>query len=734
MRANGIAIIAGFLHWLAVQRLRAKRPGLAVLELLGSERDRWALWVPVLIGIGVGLYFSLGEEPSLLAALTGPAVMAVLLVILWWLKAGGGYIALVLQALLCLGVGFAAAKVRTERMDAPVLEREVRNATIEGRITGLRPGSDGFPRVLIRPSSISRLPADKLPRGLRLSYRGDRALLMPGMTVRFRATLMPPPGPVMPHGFDFARQSFFNGLGGVGYIVSKLEKVSDDGDARSIFDKVSIRIVNFRARLAQRLRTVLPGEQGAIAAALVTGDRSGIPPDKVQALRDSGLAHLLAISGLHMGMAGFAIFGLVRGLLAAIPFVALRYPIRKWAAAAGLIGASTYLVISGAPISAQRAFIMLSLVFVAILFDRQAFTLRMVALAAIFILLLQPESLMEAGFQMSFAASTVLVSAYEAKRQWTRRGARGRPKRGSFVMGAGEPLNLTHWFGTKFTRYVGGILLTTLLCDFAIAPFAGYHFNRFANYSLVSNLLAVPAMGTLVMPPAVLGLALMPLGLEAWPLGIMGVGIDQILWVATSVAERNHSVTSVPAWPPLALLLIVMGGLWLLLWSKRWRFGGVAGIAAGLLIAMMAEQPDLLIGRDGKNIAVNTGDDVLDIMKDGRKTYATDTWRRRFGASEKGEEQVASFNCDRLGCVYGLADGRTLVHVSDSRAFFEDCRIADILVTNLYVPKTCIGPALIIDKWDIRDGGAHAIRFLDEGYSVVTSQGVRGNRPWSRGS
>lgn len=330
MRANGIAIITGFLHWLAILRLRARRLGLAVLEHLGSERDRWALWVPVLMGIGIGFYFSLDAEPSLLVSLTGPAVIAVLLLVLWWLKAGGGYVALVLQALLCLGIGFAAAKVRTERMDAPVLEREVRNATIEGRITGLKPGSDGFPRVLIKPLSISRLPADKLPRGLRLSYRGDRALLMPGKTVRFRATLMPPPGPVMPHGFDFARQSFFNGLGGVGYIVSTLEEVPGDDGARSLVAKVSIQVGNFRARLAQRLRLALPGEQGAIAAALVTGDRSGIPPDRVQALRDSGLAHLLAISGLHMGMAGFAIFGLVRALLAAIPFIALRFPIRKW--------------------------------------------------------------------------------------------------------------------------------------------------------------------------------------------------------------------------------------------------------------------------------------------------------------------------------------------------------------------------------------------------------------------
>jgi competence protein ComEC len=720
-------------------RLRAARGHTGLLELIASERDRWALWIPVLLGLGIGLYFSLGQEPPLWSALVGPLALSALLAVLWALKRSGEYVFLFVQALLCLSLGFAAAKLRTEQFDAPVIEREIRNASIEGRIIGIKPGSDGFPRLIIKPTSISRLADDKLPRGLRLSYRGGQELLMPGTTVRFRATLMAPPGPVMPHGFDFARQSYFDGLGAVGYIISDLEAVEGDS-ARSAGSKVSLWIVRARGQLAKRIREGLPGDRGALAAALITGDRSGIPPDKVDALRNSGLAHLLAISGLHMGMAGYAIFGLVRMVLAAIPFLAMRYPIRKWAAAVGLAGATTYLIISGAPISAQRAFIMLAFVFLAILLDRPAFTLRTVALAAIFILLLQPESLMEAGFQMSFAACTVLVSAYEAKRKWVR----GRPKRGSFVLGAGEPVNMAHWFGSKSVRYVGGIVLTTLLADMATAPFAVYHFNRFANLSLVANLGAVPFMGTLVMPPAVLALVAMPFGLEAWPLAVMGFGIDQILWVAESVSAKTYSISSVAAWPPAALFILVFGALWLLLWSKPWRLAGVAGIGAGLFIAMNASQPDLFIGRDGKNIAVLTDEGVLDIMKGRRSSYATDTWQRRAGAmpqktghgktgDERGSE-APPFNCDRLGCVYHLADGRTLVHVSDSRAFFEDCRIADILVTNLYVPKTCIGPTLIIDKWDIRDGGAHAIRFLKGGDRVVTSQAVRGERPWSRGS
>lgn len=735
---NGKVIALGQMRHIArragVLQLRAGRRGSGLLRLIGSERDRWALWVPVLMGLGIGFYFSLAQEPALWMALAGPVALGLLLALLWRLKGAGGYWGLLVQALLCLLVGFAAAKLRTEQFDAPVLEREIRNASIEGRIIGIKPGSDGFPRLIIKPIHISRMSDDQLPGGLRLSYRGGQDLLMPGTTVKFRASLMPPPGPVMPHGFDFARQSFFDGLGGVGYIVSNLEEVDSD-TSQSIAKKVSLWIVRARGHLAKRIRTGLPGDRGALAAALITGDRSGIPPEKVDALRNSGLAHLLAISGLHMGMAGYAIFGLVRALLAAVPFIALRYPVRKWAAIAGLMGATSYLIISGAPISAQRAFIMLSFVFVAIILDRPAFTLRTVALAAVFILLFQPESLMEAGFQMSFSACTVLVAAYEAKRKW----ARTRPKQGGFVLGAGEPVNMTHWLGSKSVRYVGGILLTTLLADVATAPFAVFHFNRFANLSLVANLLAVPFMGTVVMPPAVLAMVLMPFGLEAWPLAVMGFGIDQIMWAATSVAEKSYSISSVAAWPPAALFVLVMGALWLLLWSRRWRLAGVAGIAAGLFIAMTASPPDVLIGRDGKNIAVMTGTGTLDIMKGRRSTYAIDTWQRRTGSEfdkvgdERGNE-APPFKCDRLGCVYHLADGRTLVHVSDSRAFFEDCRIADILVTNLYVPKTCVGPELIVDKWDIRDGGAHAISFLKGGDEVVTSQAVRGERPWSRGS
>lgn len=699
--------------------------------LLLAERDRWMFWVPVAMALGIGAYFSLPQEPELWQAGIGLLIFIGLALAVDRLEATSSYWLLLSRVLFCVALGFFAAKWRTDRVDAPVLERDARAVSIEGRIVGMIGGNDGFPRYIIEPSMISRLNKEQVPKRIRVSYRGKGEQLPPGTSVRIRASLMPPPTPAVPHGFDFARQSFFKRIGAVGYMVSNFE-VLENQKAHSPMASLSAWVARKRAGLGARIKEALPGEQGGVAAALIVGDRSGIPPDRVEALREAGLAHLLAISGLHMGMAGWAIFALVRMGFAGVPVLALRYPSKKIAAFVGLIGAATYLVISGAPISAQRAFIMLGLVFVAVLLDRPAFTLRMVALAATIILLLQPESLLQAGFQMSFAACTVLVSGYEARRKWLR----GRRKVGGFVMGFGAPRGLWHWTGARATRYLGGILLTSFLAGLATAPFAAFHFNQFANYGLAGNLFAVPMMGTLVMPWAVMGLLLMPLGLESIPFAVMGFGIDQVLWVAEEVSSKPYAVTPIPSWSLSALVTLVLGALWVLLWSKRWRLAGFGVVTAGLLMGLMTPRPDIIIGREGKNIAIRTDEGMLDVMKMRRKNYAVQTWERRAGLSTEADApkgEVSPYNCDKLGCLYRLTNGQVLIHVADARAFEEDCAIADVIITNLWVPKWCDDPSLVVGMMDVRRGGAHIVSILEDGYAVTTSASVRGQRPWATG-
>ncbi|TNE60065.1 MAG: ComEC family competence protein [Alphaproteobacteria bacterium] len=688
-------------------------------DRLSQERGRWLLWVPVALGAGIALYFSLSEEPTMARAMAAAAAGSALVgaAVLWRHQPALFKTGLAVLGLMALG--FALAKARTERVRAPVVAHELEAVMLEGRLLEIRGGNDGNARLIIRPSYVERLRKDEVPEKVRLSYRYETENLSPGDRLRVRASLMPPPEPVSPDGFDFARQSWFDRIGALGFTYGRVEVVGSAAEL-GLTGQLQTRITQIRADIAHRMRLAIDGPAGPLAAALITGDRSGIAPQHLQNLRDASLAHLLAISGLHMGLAGWALYSLVRGGLALWPGAALRLPIKKIAAGTGLFGATIYLILSGAPISAQRAYIMLALVLIAIILDRPAFTLRMVAIAATVILILQPESLLEAGFQMSFAACTGLVAAYEARRQWN-----AQRLRSGKLMWQRSPGLMSRAFA-----YLRGLLLTSLLAGLATAPFAAYHFNQFANYGLIANILAVPMMAFVIMPLGVLALIAMPFGGDGVFLKGMGLGIDYVLAVAAEVASWPVAVSHVSVWPSWTFALVVIGGLWLCLWQRVWRIGGVVVLGAGVLFGRMASPPDLVIDREAENIAVLSSEGALVVMSK-RKRFTADSWSRQSGQGPEyhppdGEE----FACDVLGCVYEEADRPIVAFVADGRAFEDDCLSADILVSTQSVPHGCDGPTLIVDPRDVRENGSYAIWFDKDGYRVRTAASVRGHRPW----
>lgn len=284
---------------------------------------------------------------------------------------------------------------------------------------------------------------------------------------------------------------------------------------------------------------------------------------------------------------------------------------------------------------------MIALMLTAIMVDRPAFTLRNVALAATLILILQPESLMQAGFQMSFAACTALVAAYEAKRHWqAQRYAQGKGLK-KF-----DPRNFNSgWrnMSGRASRYIGGLSLTSLLAGLSTAPFAAYHFNQFANYVLVANLLAVPAMAFIIMPMGVMALLMMPFGLDGPFLSLMGLGIDHVMSVAFEISTWPRAVNQVSSWPPMALAFIVFGGLWLCLRKTPRRVAGVAATLIGFALGLQARPPDLVIDRDAGNIAVLASDGDLVVMSK-RARYAADSWSRRSGQGRTYEPPDRSSN------------------------------------------------------------------------------------------
>ena len=687
----------------------AWRPSVALLR----ERERWPLWLPVWLGAGTGLYFASPFEPPL--AWAGVAVLLSLACIFALPATQDVVLRISLAALAATTLGFAIAKMRTEHVAAPILERRVGPIGIEGRVEQSELRGKGV-RVVLGELSIRRFAAENTPARVRISVRAGSTLPPPGSRVHVIAVLMPPPSPSSPGAYDFGRAAYFMRLGAVGYAYGHLTilgfpNVNSYGDALSLF------VEGLRAKITARIHSVLPGSTGGIASALITGNRSAISDDDEKALRDAGLAHVLAIAGLHMALVGLGLFWVVRAVLAAVPKLALRFPIKKWAAAAALCSAAYYLMISGATSASTRAFVMLAMMLIAILFDRPAISMRSLALAATIILALGPESLLEPGFQMSFAAvmSLIAVAEWEATRT-THEIAQGSV----FFAGA--------------RRYLRGITMTSLVGSVATIPYAIYHFDRATHYAVLGNLLAMPIMGFVVMPAAALSMFLMPFGLDVWTLRVMAWGIDVMLAVGRWVSQLPGAVSVMPAWPTAALVLVSIGGLWIGLWRRPWRWLGVVPILSGLVVAYVVPQPDLLIGRDATTIALRVPSGNLKLLRPAKDLYSADEWLKRDGDIHTSETAVAStadgVDCDSFGCIARTSADLVVADVLRPESLAEDCAVANIVISVASVSGACSGPKLVIRARDVLRGNGYAV-WLEPRIRYQTVEQARGQRPWS---
>ena len=685
----------------------------ALVRRLEAEQERWFYWLPVLIGCGIGLYFALPSEPYTVAALA-PAVC-----ILSWRAAVGRPNSIVagilIAASLAAALGFALAKLRVEFVRAPVLTKQLNAADVRGWVELVEPRPQRGQRLTLRVASIASLATDVTPVRVRITTARAVPDLAPGSFVRLRATLMPPSPPALPGDYDFGRQAWFRSLGAVGYTLSRplIEDAAQEAPPLDL--RLWAKVERVRQEIGARIAAALPGERGAIATALITGERGGISDATNDAFRDSGIVHILSISGFHMAIMAGAVFFSVRFFLALFPAIALRYPIKKWAAAAAIAGAICYLLISGGAFATVRSAIMVTIMFFAVLLDRPALALRNVVLTAAIILVLYPESLLDVGFQMSFAAVLALVSIYEALRA-----------RSGWLTVMRHP-------GMRVAIFFGGIVLSTLIASAAVAPFSAYHFHKSQQYAVLANLIALPVCNILVMPAALAALVVMPLGLEVIPLYVMGWGIEAMVWIALRVAHLPGAVINVPAMPTAAFLLMVAGGLWLMLWQTRWRLAGLAMIAIGIALAPTLRMPDLLVGRDGALVAVRGAGGELSAIGASRTSFELQRWVEHDGWRSAIETAVrgATFDCDGIGCAAAVG-GIPLAVVRHPAAFAEDCRLAGILVSEFVSPRDCTGPKTVVDFFAARRKGAHAI-YIDAGGAIriETVASVRGARPWS---
>jgi competence protein ComEC len=492
-----------------------------------------------------------------------------------------------------------------------------------------------------------------------------------GATVRLRGYLMPPAPAAVPGAYDFARAAWFQGIGGTGRVTLVRVAASADGQGWRT------RLADMRQRLADHIRGRLPGGAGGIAVALATGDQGGIPEEDAEAMRRSGLAHLLSVSGLHLTAVVGAVMLLALRLFALSPALALRFRLVLVAAGAGALAGIAYTLLTGAEVPTIRSCIAALLVLLGIALGREAVTLRLVAVAALVVLLLWPESLPGASFQMSFAAITAIVALHE------------HPKVRALLARRDE------LWPMKLGRLLFGLVLTGFAVELALVPIALWHFHQAGLYGALANIVAIPLTTFVVMPLEALALLLDSAGLGAPVWWLAGTALDLLLALAHSVAAAPGAVARLPTLPTAAFAAMLAGGTWLALWRTRWRRLGLVPVAAGAVAALLTPTPDLLVTGDGRHLAVRTGGEDLALLRGRAGDYVRDLMTQSAGLEgEAGElESLRVAECSADFCAARLRGWRLLASRSDRRvpieALRKACAEADIVVSDRRLPSPC---------------------------------------------
>jgi competence protein ComEC len=676
-----------------------------------AERAQLPLWLPVGLMLGIAAWFALPDRPQWIAFI---------------LLACGGALGLIAAApatrwgralvlfLLAAGVGCGLVWWQAERAAAP---RIMRAQLFEGDVTietVQAMAAEHKIRLVIRPAGAG------LPRRLRVGIDAVRAPpgLAPGATVHLRAWLMPPAPMAVPGAYDFSRAAWFQQIGGTGRVLDIAVRAAPASRG------FSATIADWRLRLSAHIRARLgegSGEAG-IAAALATGDQLGIPEADADAMRRSGLAHLLSVSGLHLTAVVGAVMLLTLRLLALSPALALRFRLILVAAAAGAAAGIAYTLLTGAEVPTIRSCVASLLVLAGIAIGREALTLRLVAVGALVVLLMWPDSLAGASFQLSFAAITAIVALHENPRVQARLARRDE----SWPMRLG--------------RFTIGLILTGLAVEIALMPIALFHFHRAGLYGALANVVAIPLTTFVVMPLEALALLLDLVGLGAPLWWLTGKALSFLLWLAHAAAGAPGAVALLPAMPAAAFGLMVAGGLWVALWRTPWRCWGLVPLATGALWALAVPAPDLVITGDGRHLALRTSDGTLALLRPRAGDYVRSLLAEASGAEPDfwDMEGLPGIACSPDLCLAEIDRGgrrwRILATRSRDRLRWADmsraCAAADIVVSDRRLPRACHPRWLRADPQLFARTGGLAIT-LGARPTVATVAERVGRHPWA---
>lgn len=571
-----------------------------------QDRDRWFLWSPILFGLGIHCYFSgfIMNPMHIYLIISAGILTFILRRKTLWAYAGIG--------IVCVGLGIFASSYKTTsiaaqyqkldtewggRIKATVKNIDVMCGQIRLLLDDVKGKDRSFNRIRVNFRHKKDQPNEKMMSKLR-----------PGVQIRAYVRLTPVPPRETPLNYDFQFWSFFQGVEATGFGGTSSIWGYEPKEELGWFEQL-------RYTLTQKIRNEGLGQPGEIAVALTTGYVSGIDKSIRDDFAGSGIAHILAISGLHLSLIGGMMFLIFRRGLGFSTNIALRWPLKKIAAVLAILCSYFYLKISGEGIPTLRAFIMFSLIMGGIIWDRDPISLRSVAWAALVVLALKPESMYSPSFQMSFAAVTGLIGTYEyfKERSWN--------------MYAKKDAT---WY-KKIAVYIAGSALSSLIASMATLPFIMHTFHRFSWHSIEANLIAIPLMSFWIMPLAILVVIGMPFGLHGFPLLVMSWGCEVLMKLAHTINSWPGTYVPVGVRSGWFMILILAGSFWWLIWTHRLRWIGVPFVI--LAFFLPKKNIFLMASNDQSRIGIMAGESML-LTQTGRPNFVAQDWKGIAGLPE----------------------------------------------------------------------------------------------------
>jgi competence protein ComEC len=621
-------------------------------------------------------------------------------------------------ALFLVGItllGFCATKFREEMVATPMLRGPTNGVIVGGYVADYANKAAGARELVVAVEETTGIPEGEQPKRIRI-FAPDTRDLQIGDYITFEAYLSPLPRPVEPGSFDYGRMLYFQSIGAGGRMIGPpaLEErpVPWQFEYRRVFRQL-------RSAISTRITTVIPGAVGHLADSMVSGERSGIPGDMNTSLQISGLAHIISISGLHMSLVAGGVFWAVRAFLALFPFLALRFPIKKIAAIAALIVGLIYTLLADSGSATERSYLMIAVMFFAVLIDRPAISLRNLAIAAILILLVTPEESVGASFQMSFLA----VMGLAGFSQWQReRKVHAPPK----------TMSLATRFGRKVWHFTVLSAMTTLVAGGTSTIAAAYHFDRLSPYSVVANGVTLPVSEALVMPPALVAVLLMPFGLEYYPLKVMEFGLDLTMKASDWIATWPGSNLLVAKPNVAGIVMIALGAGIIAAGVGRFRWAGLGVALLGLVVATFTSRPTILVEDRAATVAVLDAQGQYVFAEGSKNKFVSNKWLQANGETatlvEAGQKQ--GWDCSSGDCFSDLAP-LSLSYLHEKSGQGPYCPPTDIIIADYPLHFQCRQARLVIDRFDVWRKGAQAVYFTGQRYTLKTARDEQGQRPWT---